>query len=128
MTKWAVGDWTEQNLECALGLMLDRNYVRGAGEVRKDKEKHYTKSDLVGYALYLHTRGDLYADKRMSFDALRTHLMGLTKGGLREDINRRLRFPKTVAKVQLEDRSSGKRATVSEDRVKTRTTKTRRFR
>ena len=126
MTKWAVGDWTEQNLECALGLMLDRNHVRGAGEVRKDKEKHYTKSELVGYALYLHTRGDVYADKRMGFDALRAHLMSFTKADLREDINRRLRFPKTVTQVRLE--RNGRRTTVSEEMVKTRATKTRRFR
>lgn len=127
MTKWAVGDWTEENLECALGLMLDRNHVRGAGEVRKEREKYYTKSELVGYALYLHTRGNLYADKEMDFDALRTHLMSFAKGRLREDINRRLRFPNTIPKVQLEDPTTGKRTSVSKENLKTSRTRTRRF-
>lgn len=92
--------WNEGNLECALGTMLDRNLLRGEGFVKPDKDKQYTKDDLVGYALYLHVRGGVFTDKELSFDNLRGYLNRQTKSDLREMINTRLR-PITHKRVRV---------------------------
>lgn len=79
--------WTESNLQCALGMMLDRNLLHDEGLISPNREKDYTKNDLVGYALYLHVRGGLFNEQQMTMKELDTFLNKHTKGKLRQLIN-----------------------------------------
>lgn len=83
--------WTESNLQCALGMMLDRNLLHEEGLVTPNREKDYTKNDLIGYALYLHVRGGLFDEQKMTMKELEASLSKRTKGSLRQLINTAIR-------------------------------------
>ena len=83
--------WTESNLQCALGMMLDRNLLQDEGLITPNREKDYTKNDLIGYALYLHVRGGLFNEQQMSLKELDGFLNKHTKGKLRQLINTSIR-------------------------------------
>lgn len=84
-------DWNETNLQCALGIMLDKGLLYDEGLVRTGEEKRYTKNDLIGYVLYLHVRGGLLDDKQKTLVELQKYFRSMTKSALRELINSRLR-------------------------------------
>lgn len=84
-------NWTETNLQCALGIMLDRGILYDEGLIRSGVEKEYTKNHMIGYALYLHVRGGLFDDKQKTVLELEKYFKAMTKSALRELINARLR-------------------------------------
>tara|TARA_B110000483_G_scaffold229858_1_gene294385 strand:+ start:950 stop:1333 length:384 start_codon:yes stop_codon:yes gene_type:complete len=84
-------DWNETNLQCALGMMLDKGLLYDEGLVRTGEEKRYTKNLLIGYVLYLHVRGGLFDDKQKTLVELQKYFKSMTKSALRELINSRLR-------------------------------------
>lgn len=83
--------WKESNLQCALGMMLDRNLLYDEGLIVPNREKDYTKNDLIGYALYLHVRGGLFKDQEMTMKELDILFNKHTKGKLRLLINTAIR-------------------------------------
>jgi hypothetical protein len=83
--------WTESNLQCALGMMLDRNLLHDEGLIIPNREKDYTKNDLIGYALYLHVRGGLFNEQQMTMKELDVLFNKQTKGKLRQLINTAMR-------------------------------------
>lgn len=84
-------DWNDNNLQCALGIMLDKGVLYDEGLVQAGKETLYTKNQLVGYILYLHVRGGLFNDKEKTLVQLEKYLKAMSKPKLRELINARLR-------------------------------------
>jgi hypothetical protein len=84
-------DWNNNNLQCALGIMLDKGILYDEGLVQAGKEKLYTKNNLVGYVLYLHVRGGLFDDKEKTLVQLEKYFKAMSKSKLRELVNARLR-------------------------------------
>lgn len=84
-------NWTVSNLQCALGIMLDRMLLYDEGLIRARREQDYTKNEIVGYALYLQSRAGLFDDKKLLLIDLEKYLMKMTKSNLRELVNARLR-------------------------------------
>lgn len=97
-------------LVCALGLMLDKNMLYGPGLIREKQMGLVAKEDLVNYAIYLHTRGGLYDDLKLTLEALRPRLRRFTKGRLIASINERMvAKPRAHTKVKgLDKRDAAK--------------------
>lgn len=84
-------NWTVSSLQCALGIMLDRGVLYDEGLIRARRDDDYTKNEMVGYALYLQSRGGLFDDKKLTLTDLEKHLKKMTKSNIRELVNARLR-------------------------------------
>ena len=92
--------WNSDALHCALGRMLDLRVLVGPGLIDESKVSRVSKRDLIGYALYLHTRGGLLEDLRDTYDELNLHLKKLSKNVLVKTVNERL-MKKTRAHLQV---------------------------
>jgi hypothetical protein len=76
---------------CALGTMLDSQVLKSDGSVNPTKLNAVLKTTLVEYAVYLHLKGNLFVDKKMTTDQLVKHFSRKTKTKIVSELNTRLR-------------------------------------
>lgn len=100
-------------LICAFGLMLDKNLLYGPGLINDKRVGVVSKEDLVNYAIYLHTRGGIYDDLKLTLEKLRVRLQRMTKGKLVTSINARLTSkPRAHTVVEGVNKKDGSKVSV----------------
>lgn len=106
-------------LICAFGLMLDKNLLYGPGLINEKRIGVVSKEDLVNYAIYLHTRGGIYDDLKLTLEQLRVRLQRMTKGRLVSSINARLiSKPRAHTAVKGVNKKDGSNVSVKLEHMK----------